>query len=216
MSDIDNYHGLKWIFSPRCKKVDFLDISISIKPDNLIYTTLYEKSLNLYLYIPPHSAYPPGVLTGLVIGNCHRIYTFSSDEADQTENLRHFLCHLRARRYTFHTLIPLFHRAKKLALNPPVYKALCDEVEDNKTRIFFHLEYHPDSPRLTEIQSIWKNTVMQPPSAEHLSLVRNMTDQEVEIQQTTVAYSRPRNLGNLISPRNLHASKGLPVSSYCK
>ena len=216
VSDIDNYHGLKWIFSPRCKTVDFLDITISIKHDNTVHTTLFEKSLNLYLYIPPHSAHPPGVLTGLVIGNCHRVYTLCSDEADRTQNLRHFFRRLRARGYTSHTLIPLFHRAQQLALNPPVDKALCDEVEDNKKRVFFHLEYHPDSPRSPELQSIWKNTVIQPPSAEHLSLVQNMADKDVEVQQMTVAYSRPRNLGNLLSPRNLHISKGLPVSSYRK
>ena len=54
---IDDYHGLKWIFSPKCDKVDFLDITVSIN-DRYIHTTLYEKSLNLYLYIPPHSAHP--------------------------------------------------------------------------------------------------------------------------------------------------------------
>ena len=55
---IDDYHGLKWIFSPKCDKVDFLDITVSIN-DRYIHTTLYEKSLNLYLYIPPHSAHLP-------------------------------------------------------------------------------------------------------------------------------------------------------------
>ena len=38
----------------------------------------------------------------------------------------------------------------------------------------------------------------------------------VEVEQMTVAYSPPRNLGNIISPRNLHLSSGLPVSSYRK
>ena len=78
-SEIDDYHGLKWIFSPRCTKVDFLDITVSIK-DNVLTTTLFEKALNLYLYISPQSAHPPGVLTGLVIGNCHRIHTLCSDK----------------------------------------------------------------------------------------------------------------------------------------
>ena len=38
-------------------------------------TTIFEKELNLYLYIPPHLAHLPGVLTRLVLGNYHRIYT---------------------------------------------------------------------------------------------------------------------------------------------
>ena len=213
--DIDTYHGLKWLFSPRCNKVDFLDITISIKENNVLHTTLFEKSLNLYLYIPPHSAHPPGVLTGLVIGNCHRIHTLCSDESDRTSNLRNFLRRLRARGYPLHTLLPLFHRAHLLASSQAADE-LCTTVDDNKKRIFFHLEFHPDSPRSPELQTIWRNTVLQPPSMEHLSLVRNNHDREVEIRQMTVAYSRPRNLGNLLSPRNLHLSTGLPVSSYRK
>ena len=216
VSDIDNYHGLKWLFSPRCNTVDFLDITISIKKNDEIHTTLFEKSLNLYLYIPPHSAHPPGVLTGLVIGNCHRIHTLCSDETDRINNLRSFLRRLRARGYPLSTLLPLFHRAHLLASNPPTATALCSDAEDNKKRIFFHLEFHPDNPRSPELQNIWRSTVIQPPSDEHLSLIRNIHDKEVEIRQMTVAYSRPRNIGNLLSPRNLHLSNGLPVSSYRK
>ena len=216
VSDIDNYHGLKWIFSPRCAKVDFLDISISIRPGNVLHTTLFEKSLNLYLYIPPHSAHPPGVLTGLVIGNCHRIHTLCSDPADKSSHLRQFMTRLLARGYSYSTLHPLFIRARNLALNPPAITPISTEVEDNKRRIFFHLEYHPDSPRSPELQSVWRNTVMHHPLASHLSLVENCAGMPVEVEQMTVAYSRPRNLGNLLSPRNLHLSPGLPVSSYRK
>ena len=57
--EIDDYHGLKWIFSPRCKRVDFLDITISLDDNMKLTTTLFEKLLNLYLYIPPHSTHPP-------------------------------------------------------------------------------------------------------------------------------------------------------------
>mmetsp|Transcript_52022 Transcript_52022/g.156125 ORF Transcript_52022/g.156125 Transcript_52022/m.156125 type:complete len:88 (+) Transcript_52022:35-298(+) len=46
-----------------------------------IFTNLYEKALNLHLYIPPHSSHPPGVLSGLVLENSHRIYTLFSDQA---------------------------------------------------------------------------------------------------------------------------------------
>ena len=57
---------------------------------------------------------------------------------------------------------------------------------------------------------------MKPANAPHLSLVTNLHDYEIEIEQMTVAYSRARNLGNLLTSRNLHLSSGLPVSSYRK
>ena len=112
--EIDDYHGLKWKFSPRCDKVDFLDITVTLKHDK-IHTTLFEKALNLYLYIPPHSAHPPGVLTGLVIGNCHRIHTLCSDDSDKDHLLRQFFTRLRARGYAADSLFPLFKRAHLLA-----------------------------------------------------------------------------------------------------
>ena len=76
-NDMHTYHGIKWEFKPLSPSVDFLDITISID-NGCISTTLFEKALNLYLYISPHSCHPPGVLTGLVLGNCHRIYTLCS------------------------------------------------------------------------------------------------------------------------------------------
>ena len=77
---MNGYHGLQWTFSERKRAVDFMDLTISIR-ERRLHTTLYEKLLNLYLYIPPHSAHPPGVLTGLVIATgytpCARIGTTS-------------------------------------------------------------------------------------------------------------------------------------------
>ena len=61
------YHGIKWEFQPLASKVDFLDITISIH-NGIISTTLYDKVLNLYMYITPHSYHPPDVLTGSSLG----------------------------------------------------------------------------------------------------------------------------------------------------
>jgi len=58
-SRMNEYHGLVWEHSARCTKLDFMDLTLSIK-NQRIHTTLFEKSLNLYLYIPPHSGHPPG------------------------------------------------------------------------------------------------------------------------------------------------------------
>ena len=88
-SDMQTYHGVEWTFTPLASSVDFLDITVSIR-EGIISTTLYEKALNLYLYISPHSCHPPGVLTGLVLGNCHRIYTLCTDQTDVKYHLRNF------------------------------------------------------------------------------------------------------------------------------
>jgi len=66
------HHGLEWIFSERTQEVNFMDLTISIS-NNRFHTTIYEKDLNLYLYLPPHSSHPKGVFTGLVLGKVLRI-----------------------------------------------------------------------------------------------------------------------------------------------
>ena len=52
-----HFGHLRWETNPRSQSVDFLDITLTI--DNGIVTTvLFEKALNLYLYIPPASCHP--------------------------------------------------------------------------------------------------------------------------------------------------------------
>ena len=184
------------------------------------YDIIRKVPQSLPIYIPPHSAHPPGVLTGLVIGNCHRIHSLCSDPDDKHTLLKQFFSRLRARGYASDTLAPLFHRAHLLSLATPPPSINIDPIDESeekmKRRIFFHLEYHPDSPKSPLLQEAWKNTVMQPSSGVHLSYVQNNHGYDVELQQMTVAYSRPRNIDNLLSPRTLHLTTGPPVSSYRK
>ena len=60
------FPGLTWEFSERSKMVDFMDMTITINNSNKIETTIFEKKMNLHLYIPPHSAHPLGLLLGIV------------------------------------------------------------------------------------------------------------------------------------------------------
>ena len=79
------FPGLTWEFSERAKTIDFMDMTISINKSNKIETTLFEKRLNLHLYIPPHSAHPPGLLPGIVYGTLFRIFTLCSDNEDKLQ-----------------------------------------------------------------------------------------------------------------------------------
>ena len=60
----------------------FLDMNVRIQEDGEIKTTLHEKPMALYLFIPPHSAHPPGVLTGHIFGNILPIFRVNLDEQD--------------------------------------------------------------------------------------------------------------------------------------
>ena len=219
--DIGNYDGLKWVWHSHVQSLDYLDIIISIR-DTRLHTTLFEKELNLYLYIPPHSAHPPGVLTGLILGNCHRIYTLCSDASDVTRLLRMFYHRLKARGYNDSRLLPLFQRAYVLAnarsLHTPTTSPTSDEDDATllRSRIFYHTKFHPSNPTSSTLQQVWNNTIIRPPQDFHISTVENLHGKSISLERMTVAYSRPPNLGNILSARNLHLTTGPPVSSYRK
>ena len=67
VSLMQDYYGLEWISEERSDNVNYMGITIAIH-GNWIVTSLFEKAMNLYLYIPPHYESPLGVLTGLVSG----------------------------------------------------------------------------------------------------------------------------------------------------
>ena len=203
----------------RLQSLDYLDIVISINGTKL-RTTLFEKELNLYQYIPPHSAHPPSVLTGLVLGNCHRIYTLCSDPEDVTSLLRMFYYRLQARGYTENKLVPLFDRTHSIAQEPTVHPLLMNistEEEDKellRSRIFFHIGYHPTNPPSSTLQQTWNSIIIRPPLGQHIANLENSHGKAIGLKKMTIAYSRPPNLGNLLSSRNLHLTTGSPVSSY--
>jgi hypothetical protein len=76
-----SYGKLLWMFSTLSKRIDFLDIMLKIDVTGSIDTTLFEKGLNLYLYLPPHSAHPPGGLKGLIFGWFFRLQCLVSNPA---------------------------------------------------------------------------------------------------------------------------------------
>ena len=214
---LNNVSCLNWDISPRSCSVDFLDLTITLQNEH-VNTTLFEKALNLYLYIPPHSAHPPGVLTGLVLGNCHRIYSLCSDKADIIAHIRKFFHRLTKRGYKRDALLPLFLKANLLAAERSTSTPLIVSPEDNTSsdtsRVFLHLPYHPSDPRSSTFQATWREKLLAPENKKTLPTIINNDGILIGANQMTVAYSRPLNLGNLLSPRNLDTQHGPAVSSY--
>ena len=208
---VDDFHGLQWEFTPRGLECDFMDLTIRIE-EGRIHTTLYEKNLNLYLYIPPHSAHPPGVLTGLIMGNVMRMHTLCSCPKDIRSKLGLFYRRLMARGYNQEDIFPVFEKAI-INARAHVKRGTRKEVADGSKRVFFHLQYHPNDPTSSAIQKQWRLHMCYPPSEAPLPCVTNQHDAPIAIDQLTIAYSRPPNLGNLLSYRRLDKLNGPKVSS---
>ena len=75
--DLNDFHQLQWEVLPLSLHVTVLDINFYLT-NGIITTDLHHKEMNLYQYITPHSSHPPGVISGMVLGWCHRIYTLCS------------------------------------------------------------------------------------------------------------------------------------------
>ncbi|KAL7538735.1 hypothetical protein ACHAXR_010425 [Thalassiosira sp. AJA248-18] len=92
-------------------------------------TTVYEKpTIALYLFVPPHSDHPPGVLPGHIFGNILRIFRLNSDEEDFTQDTIEFFNRFTCSGHDFHPRNPtstqiqqLFHET---VLHPPGKKQL--------------------------------------------------------------------------------------------
>ena len=81
-ASMNNHPGLTWEFNTPINKVDFMDLTISITNGH-ISSSLFERPLNLHLYIPPHSAHPPRLLPGIVHSTLFRIFILCSDHNDR-------------------------------------------------------------------------------------------------------------------------------------
>ena len=57
---------LEWTLTKPSKTLNFLDLTITINDSGNIDFKTYQKSMNLYLYIPPSSNHPPGTFKGFI------------------------------------------------------------------------------------------------------------------------------------------------------
>ncbi|EJK45389.1 hypothetical protein THAOC_35999 [Thalassiosira oceanica] len=85
--DVNDFGILTWEIDELSTSVDFLDLTISITQDGRLTTKTYQKAMNLYQYIPPHSAHPPGMMKGIVYGFESPHETGSGDGMADVDNL---------------------------------------------------------------------------------------------------------------------------------
>ena len=206
------FPGLTWEFEDPSDKVNFMDLTITIKKGH-VSTSLFEKPLNLHLYIPPHSAHPPGLLPGIVHSTLFRIFTLCSDHDDRVLRTRVFFKRLQARGYKSDQIKPLFYKAISRAER---YSGPTNSTRNDHTSVIFHLPFHPNDPPSYKIQQAWRDNIASPRYHMPLPNMRNPKAREkCNIERMIIAYRRPMNIGNILSHRNLNINPTAPpVSSY--
>ena len=185
-------------------------MTITINKSNKIENTIFEKKMNLHLYITPHSAHPPGLLPGIVYSTLFRIFTHCSSKDDKANCMKVFLKQLIVCGYKGNEIRYLFHKAIKCART---FIGPATENETNHNIVILHLPFHPNDPASYRIQQAWRTHVSKPQWKMPLENMKNTkTKEKCNIKRMIIAYKCPMNLGNLLSHRDL--STGPPVSSY--
>ncbi len=217
-TQMQQWHGLLWDFSPLSRSCTFMDLTISIAA-NKITTTIYKKSQNLYLYIPPSSAHPKGILHGLITDSTLCFYCLCTNLADAIQKTQQLYFHLIQRGYTPEHLLPLFHNAHTHAKTYISHtrvenELICQQkLTSSQQHVFLHLPYHPDDPPAHTIQSLWKTHVSEPTNEPKLSEMTKYQKAPMPIDQLTIAYHRPPNLQNQLSICTIYG-RGRNVSSF--
>jgi hypothetical protein len=218
-AEMQTYGKLRWDFEEPQLSQAFLDLTLTIR-NGRIESTLYEKSMNLYLYLPPHSAHPSGVLKGLIAGMLLRILRLTSNPSTRKYHVQRFFKRLIARGWLAERIRPIFDKYI-LRLNQqhgrlPTAPATSNEPRQNP--VFLHLEYHPLDPPSSSIQQLFDQHVMKSgsmnPYNRPLAQMKNREGVETGINRLIVCYHRPPNLGNMLSPRKFDSRAGLTVSEH--
>ena len=212
-----NYQSLKWEVNNPSTEVIFLDMILYLR-DGRIHTKLYEKALNLYLYINPFSSHPPGVLSGLIIGNVLRIYHLCSEPKHRKHYYQQFFTRLRARGYLPSQLLPLFQRAFTLTTSKPMpstknkqlerqAQSLTNPLHNSNVKsgdntVILHVPYHPKGPASSTIQQLFRSKFLSGKKST------------AGFSKLTIANSRSKNLGEILSYRRIDTFDGPPVSSF--
>ena len=196
-ADTNNFGILTWEFEEPSNSVDFLDLTISIE-NNSIVTKTYQKAMNLYQYIPPTSAHPPGMMKGIIYGllrNYKLQNTRESDYLDMAELL--FRRHV-ARGWSKAIMKEYILSADMKLRNPTPKPA----TPTNDARLFLHTEYHPNDLPKHELRTLYN---------VHC---KDVFESTLGIDQVTVAYSRPKNIKDMVTKAKLHQAEGREASKF--
>ena len=201
---------LEWDVVERSRKVDFLDLTISINADRRIETRTFQKAMNLYLYLPATSAHPPSVIRGMIYGLLQTYYEQNTHREHYLETTVLLYKRLLARGWESALLKRLFDDASDKVERqlPSKTKRKKDPGEKRRNRLFLHTEYHPAGVPRREVRRAYMETC-----GDAFQDMETANGGRLRIPETTIAYSRPKNLRDLLTSAKLIEVEGREVST---
>ena len=170
--------------------------------------------MNLFLYIPSNSAHPPGLLKSLIFGLLLTYFNQNKDTNDFLEMTRLLLRRLLNRGHKYETLEPVFHSAVEhieIMANTH-FKPTPSPTLPSNNPLFLHLPYHPKDISRKRLRDIYDATCQSTLSCIH----NDETDSDMKIDRLTIAYSRPKNLRDLLCPSTLVETDKYNVAKYTR
>ena len=158
--------------------------------------------MNLYQYIPPQSAHTPGMTKGVIYSLMKNYHLQNSKQSDYLKMATLLFRRYVARGWERKTI-------KSLILDADEKIRLCqhsdsstEEALTTKERVFLHMEYHPNDIPRKLIRTIYNQNCGE------------LFEEKLGIKQTTIAYSRAKNLRELLTQAKLHQAPGHEASKY--
>ena len=200
----DSFGILRWEFSEPSLTADFLDLSLAIE-GNRVVTKTFQKPANPYLYIPPHSAHPKGMINGIIFSLLRTYWRQNTKYSD--------FVHYSSLLFKRHVLQgwdqAVLTRVFSSALNklyqsleaPPQAPDDAPDV-DSRERLFLHMQFHPEDIPKGDVRQIYSD------------VCEELFADELDIKQFTIAYSRPTTIGSVVAKSKLFQVEGTIVSHY--
>jgi len=167
----------------------FLDLNLQIS-GTTIKTSTFQKSMNLYLYIPPRSSHPPSCLKGLISGELRRYY-LQNNSNDFQNLLTKFIRRLLDRGHKLEDLTPLLLQAASA-----IDRRIVPPPNDNTTStLYLHWTYHPDGLQRQDLRRAFDATLKE----------------ALPYDRMQIAISRPKNLRDILTRAKTKLPNGMDI-----
>ena len=198
---LNDWGPLRWVIEDPSHQTQFLDLHIKLQ-NSRITTETYQKSMNLYLYIPPLSAHPQSCFKGLIYGELRR-YWVQNNPANFQTILQKFIQRLTDRGHTIEQLTPLLMQAAVNLDNATWQPNYASPSTQNI--LYIHWRHHPGGLQRAEIRRIFESTLQPYLPYERMQIAMSRPKNLREVL-TKTALSDTVNIDTLIAPNTSNPS----------